>query len=249
MIQRYINGLSIYAQSIPLSFDGRFIRYLFYTGIVSLLLGLLFLGGVFYTGWDAYHEIITKWAATEGIWGKIVLAGKEVFPFFLLILLAFVLFKNIILIVSGPILAKLSSAVDYSLTGKAEDLSGSVAHQIQRTIRFSIWSSIREILFTLLCLPLNFIPVVGSILATVLMFLIQSYYAGANYMDFTLERRGLNAQEGIAVIRNNRALVTGIGAGFMLLLLVPLAGLILAPAAAVIAATTGYIQKIKGVVF
>ncbi len=244
-MEKYFQGISYYSQSIPLAFDKRFIRYFIYTGIIGLILGLVLVGGVGYTGWDAYQDIYTKWGESEGILSKAGLMLKEILPLFVLLLVAFVLYKNIVLIVSGPILSFLSAEVDKSVTGKAEDLSGSIPHQLQRTIRFSIWSSLREIFFTLLCLPLNFIPGVGSIAATILIFGIQSYYAGANYMDFILERRGLNAKEGIALIRSNKVFVTGIGSGFLLLLMIPLLGFILAPTAAVIAATLGYLQKVR----
>ncbi|MBX7241061.1 MAG: EI24 domain-containing protein [Bacteroidia bacterium] len=245
MIENYFQGIGYYSQSIPLAFDRRFVRYFVYVGIIGLLLGLVLVGGVGYTGWDAYQDIYTKWGQSEGILSKAGLMMKEILPLFLMLLIAFVMYKNIVLIVSGPILSFLSAKVDQSVTGRAEDLSGSIPRQIQRTIRFSIWSSLREILFTLLCLPLNFIPGIGSIAATILIFAIQSYYAGANYMDFILERRGFGAKEGIALIRSNKVFVTGIGSGFILLLMIPFLGFILAPTAAVIAATLGFIQKIK----
>lgn len=246
MIQNYFEGFTIYLQSISLAFDKKFVRYLIYTGILGFVLGIFFFAGIFYTGWDACQDIYTKWSETEGFLSKAGLMIKEIFPLFLLLLISFVLFKSLVLIACGPILSKLSAAIDHSLTGKSEDLSGSISHQIQRTIRFSVWSSIREIMFTLLCLPLHLVPGVGSIAATVLIFMIQSYYAGANYMDFILERRGLNAKDSIKIIRSEKARVIGVGSGFMLLLFIPIVGFILAPTIAVIASTTSFIQKVKG---
>jgi len=60
--------------------------------------------------------------------------------------------------------------------------------QLMRGIRINVRNLLLELLITLPVLLLNLIPVIGSIIATVILFLTQSYYAGFGNMDYTLER-------------------------------------------------------------
>ena len=69
-----------------------------------------------------------------------------------------------------------------------------------------------------------------------MIFLVQSYYAGFGNFDYYLERRA-TVKESVRYIRQKRGLVIGNGAGFMLLLLIPVLGLFLAPVMSTIAAT------------
>ena len=74
--------------------------------------------------------------------------------------------------------------------------------------------------------------------------MIQAYYAGFGNADFTLERRRYKVNDSVRFMRQNRALALGNGAGFLLLLLIPVVGLVLAPGLGAVAATIDSVEAI-----
>ena len=96
---------------------------------------------------------------------------------------------------------------------------------------------------TIPILLLGLIPVIG-IVSTVLLFLMQAYYAGFGNMDYTLERH-FKYRESINFVKENKGLAIGNGVVFMLFLLIPVIGVILVLPLSVTAATTETIKKIQ----
>jgi CysZ protein len=100
-----------------------------------------------------------------------------------------------------------------------------------------------ELLLTLPIILIGFIPVVG-IISSVLLFLVQSYYAGFGNMDYTLERHYKYA-ESIEFVKRNRGLAIGNGMIFMLMLLIPVIGIILVLPLSVTAASTETLRVLE----
>ena len=109
------------------------------------------------------------------------------------------------------------------------------SQQLWRGIRINLRNLTKEILLTIPILLIGFIPVIG-IFSTVLLFLIQSYYAGFGNMDYTLERH-FNYKDSIIFVSKHKGLAVGNGIVFMLLLLIPLIGFILVLPLSVVSAT------------
>ena len=93
-----------------------------------------------------------------------------------------------------------------------------------------------ELVLTIPILLLGLLPVIG-IFSTVLLFLVQAYYAGFGNMDYTLERH-FNYKDSLNFVRKHRGIAIGNGIVFMLFLLIPVIGIILVLPLSVTAAST-----------
>jgi len=99
-------------------------------------------------------------------------------------------------------------------------------------LRNMIWQTVYSISLLLLSL----IPVAGWITPLIALF-VECYYYGFSMMDYSCERQKLTASQSTAFITKHRGLAIGNGLVFYLMHVVILAGWLLAPAYAVIAAT------------
>ena len=104
-------------------------------------------------------------------------------------LIGLILYKHIIMALSAPFMSPVSEKIERHLTihSNHNHRMTSFSQQLWRGIRINIRNLGMELLLTIPILLLGFIPVIG-IFSTVLLFLVQAYYAGFGNMDYTLER-------------------------------------------------------------
>jgi CysZ protein len=149
----------------------------------------------------------------------------------------FSLFKYIWLILGSPVFAYLSERTDSIIENKnfefdSKQFARDVFRGIKIALRNCLWQSVYMISIVLLSL----IPVAGW-LTPLLALLVEFYYYGFSMLDYSLERKRINATESIYFIGNHRGLAIGNGLIFYLMQMLPVVGWVLAPAYAVIAAT------------
>lgn len=247
MIKNFFLGISSYDKAFSLFFHPRIFKYVIRTAMVSLILAFVMFALIVYSGAQAIIGITSIPESASNV-EKLSRVITEVFPLLIWLVIAFTLYKNIVLTVCSPFLSAISSETEVLLKGK-EDVNESswaqLLREIWRSIRMALWATFQELKYTLPLLLLNFIPIIGNFAAFILIFLVQSYFSGANNLDFTLERRKHDVRESLAIIKNNQALVTGSGAVFMLIMYIPFVGFLVAPALAVISATVLYVEEIK----
>ena len=109
-----------------------------------------------------------------------------------------------------------------------------------RGTRIAIRNVIRELLLILFLTILSIFGPIG-IVTSILIILIQAYYAGFGNMDFTLERR-YSVQESVLFVKERRGLAIANGLVF-LGLLTTFIGIFFAPAWSTIAATLSVIDN------
>ena len=142
----------------------------------------------------------------------------------------FFLGKYIVMIVLSPFMSILSEKVESAIKGTPVKSDGNFITDLIRGLRIALRNIIRELLLTLVVIVLfNLLPVIVTIACTVVIFLIQSYYAGFGNMDYTLERKQFNVRESVKFVRRNWSLAIGNGMFFLLLFVVPVIGWVLAP--------------------
>jgi CysZ protein len=161
-----------------------------------------------------------------------------------IVLIGLIIYKHIIMALSAPFMSPVSEKIEIHLIGKTHThRSTSFSQQLWRGIRINVRNLGMELLLTIPILLLGFIPVIG-IFSTVLLFLVQAYYAGFGNMDYTLERH-FKYSESIQFVRKHRGLAIGNGMVFMLFLLIPIIGVILVLPLSVTAATLKTVEALK----
>lgn len=155
----------------------------------------------------------------------------------LLMLFYFSLFKFIWLIVGSPIFALLSEKTESLKEGKSYPFN---IHQfirdVVRGIGIALRNTVWQTVYILSLILLSFIPVIGWVVP-VFGLLIECYYYGFSMLDYSCERHHLSAAESIQFIGQRKGLAIANGVIFYFLHLIPIAGWIVAPSYAVIAAT------------
>ncbi|MCA0152309.1 EI24 domain-containing protein [Winogradskyella vincentii] len=178
--------------------------------------------------------------------------GKETFTSIstfigaiVIIAIGLILYKHIIMALSAPFMSPVSEKIETHLTGieKHQHRNTTFGQQLWRGIRINLRNLGKELLITIPILMLKFIPVI-NIFSTVLLFLVQAYYAGFGNMDYTLERH-FKYGESVQFVRKYRGIAIGNGIVFILLLLVPVVGIILVLPLSVTAASLKTVTLLK----
>ena len=98
----------------------------------------------------------------------------------------------------------------------------------------------------LLLLLLNFLPLIGNVLYSILSFLMTAFFLGFQFFDFPLERRRLAFSDKVKLTWRYKFMVMGLGMSFFLMTLIPVVGF-LGLNIATIGATLLFIDNIKPV--
>ena len=153
------------------------------------------------------------------------------------LMLYFSLFKYVWLIVGSPVFAYLSEKTDSILQGKEYPFSfKQLLKDMRRGIQIALRNALWQTVYMVSILILSLIPVAGLV-TPLIALLIECYYYGFSMLDYSCERRKMNASESIYYIGNHRGLAIGNGLVFYVIHLLPIIGWVFAPAYAVIAAT------------
>lgn len=188
--------------------------------------------------WLSYETGLKAWIQKQdsGLLG-FLFAFTGIMIWLIQMIFYFSLFKYIWLIIGSPLFAYLSEKTDSIISGKDysfsyKQLLKDLTRGIKIAARNSLWQTVYIISIAFLAL----IPVIGW-LTPLLALLVECYYYGFSMLDYTSERQKLTASESIFFIGRHKGLAIGNGLIFYVMHLIPIAGWVLAPAYAVVAAT------------
>lgn len=243
MIQNILSGIKAYSGAFALMSKLKLWKYFAIPIVISVLTATI-------VGFTAYglSDNIGVFLAKIWIWdwGKeTVISITSFIGGIFVLVIGLILYKHIILALSAPFMSPVSEKIEIHFNG---DLNHShrkttFQEQLWRAIRINFRNLGKEILITIPILLLKFIPVV-NIFSTVLLFLIQSYYAGFGNIDYTLERH-LNYKESINFVGKNKGVSIGNGIIFMLCLLIPVVGIIIVLPLSVTAASVKTVELLN----
>ncbi|MEP3837316.1 MAG: EI24 domain-containing protein [Algibacter sp.] len=243
MIKTIISGIKAYFGAYSLISKLKLWKYFAIPMLISLVTAIIVFGSAYGLS-DNVGAFISKiW-----IWDW----GKETFSTIsnfigglLIVVIGLILFKHIIMALSAPFMSPVSEKIEAHLTGNAphSHRNTSFTQQLWRGIRINGRNLLMELLLTIPILLLKFIPVV-NIFSTILLFMVQAYYAGFGNIDYTLERH-FQYKESLLFVRKNRGLAIGNGIVFLLFLLIPIVGVILVLPLSVTAASKNTIEALQ----
>jgi len=243
MIKNILQGIKAYLGAFSLISELKLWRYFVIPILISIITAII----IFSTAY-ACSNYIGDYISKIWIWDF----GKETFISFshllgllIIIIIGMILYKHIIMALSAPFMSPVSEKIEHHLTGikNHEHRNTSFAQQLWRGIKINGRNLGMELLITLPLLLLKFIPFV-NILSTILLFLVQAYYAGFGNIDYTLERH-FNYKNSIKFVKSNKGLAIGNGIVFILFLLIPVVGVIFVLPLSVTAATTRTVEALK----
>lgn len=160
-------------------------------------------------------------------------------------MLYFSLFKYVWLILGSPVFSYLSEKTDSIIHGREYPFSTKqLLRDILRGVKIALRNALWQTVYMIAILLLSLIPLVGWA-TPILALLVECYYYGFSMLDYSCERRKMNASESVFYIGRHKGLAIGNGIVFYLMHLLPLIGWIFAPAYAVVAATLS-MNEVKG---
>jgi len=243
MIKNIISGIRAYFGAFSLISKLKLWKFFAIPMLISFITAVIIFGSAYGLS-DNLGSFISKiW-----IWNW----GKETFSTIsnfvgglVIIVIGLILFKHIIMALSAPFMSPVSEKIEAHLTGNPPNSHRKTTfwEQLWRGIRINGRNLIMELLLTIPILLLKFIPVV-NIFSTILLFLVQAYYAGFGNMDYTLERHFRYA-ESTSFVRKHRGLAIGNGIVFILFLFIPIIGVILVLPLSVTAASTRTVKALQ----
>lgn len=160
------------------------------------------------------------------------------------LVLFFVSIRSLVMIVFSPLLGILSEKAEAAQRGR-HNTSFSVKQVSKDIVRAIVFNGILLLVFLFLLFfawLIVFIPVVGIFASPTLIFLLESYFGGVGFIDPSLERHKYSVRRSFAYSWQHRMRITGVGAGFTLLMFIPIIGWFLAPPYGVVAATLSYLD-------
>ncbi|MGZ3863004.1 MAG: EI24 domain-containing protein [Bacteroidia bacterium] len=254
----FFRGISYFFKGFSFLFKRGLWYYMFYPLILWIV---IFIATLFLFG--ELVEQIAQWLETS--LSKWTFEGFEHFMFlktgfviktlsflvsvFLKIAFFFIggtIVKYITLILLSPMLSRLSEVVESKISNREFEFS---FRQFIKDVIRGITISLRNMLFEYLFIFAGFIlcfffPPLMFVIAPFLFF-VSCYYYGCTMMDYSCERHKMSVSQSLSFVRQNKALICGIGCCFALCLKIPsllgdLAGLMIGPAVACIGATLAF---------
>jgi len=242
MIKNIFQGIKAYSGTLKLINSLGLWKYFGIPTLISVLTAVTI--GFLSWGWsDNIGSLISKIWIWE--WGTETFSSISNFMGAIIILvIGFILYKHIVLALSAPFMSVVSSTIESHLMGVQAPLSkSSNMGLLLRGVKINVRNLLLELLLSIPIILFGFIPVIG-IISSILLFLLQAYYAGFGNMDYTLERH-LSYSESVRFVNKHKGVAIGNGILFMLMLLIPVLGIILVLPLSVTAASTETIRIVK----
>lgn len=226
-MMNFFSSLRAYGQAAVILFSRRFIGFLVFPVVISVL---LYIGGEFLVSslGDSVYRLLEEYIISkiEGIPGLgwfhiftryVIKIGFHIAYFFF-----FISFGGyLVLIVMSPIYSWLSERTETFLSGRKYPFRfRRFMWEISRGIMIAVRNAVVQFLISVTCLLWSFVPVLGW-LSPFALFISSAYFYGFSFIDYAIERKHLDVKESVRYVNRNFWQVTAIGSVFTLSLMIP----------------------------
>ena len=132
-------------------------------------------------------------------------------------------------VIAAPFNSMLSAATESILGCTVPSLEPDLWRDTLGAIRISLAMVVRSLAVTVILLPINLVPVVGTLVYVPLAMFFSCRALGLEFMDYCLERHYVSLSERVAWTKAHRWSVLGLGACVSLVLLLPVVNLFFLP--------------------
>lgn len=193
--RQFKSGLWAYPRAFRFIWANKLAKYLLLPVVFNILVVVaLVFSGIGVGDW--INGIIERSVENMNGWIKAAMVAIQiVLPIVFFALFVF-LGGTIVNVLMSPIHTLLSEKTETVLTGKTfpSDVR-QFFKDLGRAFLVALRNTAKQLFLTALCLLLNLVPVVGCVVSLVLIFIINAYYFGSGFMDYTYERWRLSAGE------------------------------------------------------
>ncbi|MEW6263133.1 MAG: sulfate transporter CysZ [Thermodesulfobacteriota bacterium] len=193
--------------------------------VLPILINTVLLAAIFYLSLGSFLRWLAEMLPKSQAWYWVILS--YVLPVLMVLFLLAVIvlvFTPLANIIASPFNDALSARTEVIVTGRPEAPFSFLA-VLKEAGRTAV-EELKKIVFYLAALAvilvLNFIPVVGQVLYTVLGFLLTVMWLGLNYLDYPLARHGYRFGGKLGFLKKNSRAAFGYGLGVLLGFLVPI---------------------------
>lgn len=155
----------------------------------------------------------------------------------------------LIIIIMSPFLAYISEKAEEIITGKTYQFKlEQFAFEIFRGILIATRNFLIQTGIFLGVMIIGFVPILGwfvSILSTIFLIIISSYFYGFSFMDYSNERKRLSITKSVKLIRKYKWAAISNGLIFSIILILPFCGGTLAAFFAIFSAAAGSISMVE----
>ncbi len=206
----------------------------------GLIKGLLTIDNDSFTGAEYVAPVSDYLSSAAGfvIWGLLKFVLFFVFAYF---------GGYIIIICLSPVFAVLSEKTEEMLTGNTYKFNGDqMMRDVVRGVLIAFRNLFIELFYMIIIFVLGFfIPFLGGIIGSILLFFISSYFYGFSFIDYTNERRRLTMKQSVKFIRANKGMAIANGMVFSFFLLIPMCGVTLSGFVAIISVVAATVATHK----
>ena len=242
MVKNIFKGIKAYASALGLISTLGLWKYFAVPVLISFITASLI--GLSAWSWsdNVANTIDLLWIWE---WGADWFHGfAEILGGIFIIILGLIVYKHIVMALSAPFMSPVSTAIEHHFLGEKHiHRNTSNTSQLWRGIRINVRNLAMEIFITIPLLILSLIPVL-NIVTTVLLFLVQAYYAGFGNMDYTLERH-YGYKESVGFVKRHKGVAIGNGIIFTIMLFIPVIGVLMVLPLSVTAASSQTIRFIQ----
>lgn len=232
-----------FSDSFKVIKDAGLRKFYFLPGIISMFLfgGFIYLGE--YLSLNLASALENFFKLQE--YGSILYIFIKILVWICTVFFYYLVYKSLLLVIISPILGYISERVETHLTGKKFDFTfKDNLRFLIRGIDIGLKSFFKQMVGTCVVMLLGFIfPINLSI--PLLIFIIQGYFTGFSFMDYTLERYNLSPKESLDFLKKQRVYAALCGGIFTLLFFIPVVGIFIAPLITCVATTMITLELLK----